>query len=146
MRDMFIEIGALVQDQGEMVDNILSHVQKAGIDVEQGKDHLSKAEEYAKSARKKKFILAAILLIVILIILLVILAEFGAFSYTDPTPTTPTTTITITVTPSPVDTPVTSPVDTFSTFSTSQRSSEVTSNPAVVKSTEPPIILPENLP
>ena len=54
---MFVEIAALVKDQGEMIDNIESHVQKAEIDVEQGKGHLDKAKEYMASARKKKIIL-----------------------------------------------------------------------------------------
>lgn len=80
VRDMFMEIANLVTQQGEMVDNIYQNVTRAGIDVEQGKDHLNKAEQYMKSARKKKIILACILLVIVLIILLVILIEFGAFS------------------------------------------------------------------
>ena len=80
VRDIFMEIAALVESQGEMVDNIYENVTRAGIDVEQGKDHLKKAQDYQKSARKKKLICAGIAVIVFLIILLIILIEFGAFS------------------------------------------------------------------
>jgi hypothetical protein len=49
--------------QGEMVDNIMQNVLRASDDVEKGRDHLKKAEEYAISSRKMKLILAAIGLI-----------------------------------------------------------------------------------
>ena len=80
LRDMFVELAALVENQGEMIDRIETHVQKAEIDVEQGNTHLGKAKEYMEKARKKKLILAIIIAVILLILLLVILAEFGAFS------------------------------------------------------------------
>merc|ERR1712004_747565 len=93
-----------ILDQERMIDNIESHVQKAEIDVEQGKGHLAKAKEYMASARKKKIILFAIIFIIVLIVLLVILAEFGAFSSSSsnnsgyPTTTTTTTSTTVSTT------------------------------------------------
>ncbi len=81
---MFLEIATLVEQQGEMVDNIFHSVNRAQGDVEQGKDHLKKAEELAKRNRKMKICLAAVLSVVILIVLIVILNEFGAFSSSPP--------------------------------------------------------------
>lgn len=80
VHDMFLEIGNLVSQQGEMVDNILQNVLKAEMDVEKGKDHLHQAKNYAISARKKKMLCAGISVVVLLIIIIVILSEFGAFS------------------------------------------------------------------
>jgi len=91
---LFQEIAILVENQGEMVDNIYQNVLNAEIDVEKGREELGKAEEHQKSARKKKLICAILLIIVILIILLVILSEFGAFSSSD-SPVSEGNTITI---------------------------------------------------
>jgi len=80
---LFQEIAALVNSQGEMVDNIYQNVINAEIDVDKAKGELQQAEKSQASARKKKMILAIVLIIVILIVLLVILSEFGAF-YSSP--------------------------------------------------------------
>ena len=67
---MFVDLNNLVQMQGEMVSRIEDHVNNAEVDVEKGREDLGKAENFKKSANKKKFILAAILAVVVLIILL----------------------------------------------------------------------------
>jgi len=73
VRDMFVEVAQLVQDQGEMIDNIAVNVGRAEMDVEAGKGHLDKARTLRASARKKKIILGIVLAIVILIVILVVL-------------------------------------------------------------------------
>ena len=133
VRDLFVDIGALVQSQGEMVDNILHNVTRAGIDVEQGKDHLNKAEEYQKSARKKKLILLAVLIVVVLIILLVILIEFGAFSSCTPTDY---------ATPPPVYIYVTQQITTPAPTNPITTSSSTASSSDFQISTEPTLITP----
>eukprot|EP00090_Calanus_glacialis_P003505 TRINITY_DN12583_c0_g1_i1.p1 TRINITY_DN12583_c0_g1~~TRINITY_DN12583_c0_g1_i1.p1 ORF type:complete len:377 (-),score=128.12 TRINITY_DN12583_c0_g1_i1:481-1611(-) len=87
IHSMFVDLNNLVQMQGEMVSRIEDHVNNAEVDVEKGREDLGKAENFKKSANKKKFILAAILAVVVLIILLVILSEFGAFSSSGSTTT-----------------------------------------------------------
>jgi len=77
VRDMFFEVAQLVQDQGEMIDNIAVNVGRAETDVEAGKGHLDKARTLRASARKKKIILAIVLAIVILIVILVVLDAIG---------------------------------------------------------------------
>jgi len=131
---MFVEIAALVENQGEMVDRIQTHVQHAEIDVEQGKGHLSKAKDYMEKARKKKIILATIIIVVVLILLIVILAEFGAFSSSssnnsEPAYTYPTTTL-----------------STTTSTSTTTLSSISFNDPKVDGKTEPPLEVPETKP
>ena len=58
----------------------MQNVERAGVDVERGTDHLNKASELKAKARKLKVILAAVGIILLLIIILVILSELGAFS------------------------------------------------------------------
>ncbi len=78
--DMYVEVGQLVQQQGEMIDRIENNVMLAQADVEKGKGDLQKAEKSAIAARKKKVILFSILAVVVAIVVIVILSEFGAFS------------------------------------------------------------------
>jgi len=80
IHSMFTDLAMLVQQQGEMVTRIEDHIMTAGIDVEKGRENLSKAETWQKAARKKKVILGILAVVVVLILLLVILSEFGAFS------------------------------------------------------------------
>ena len=107
---MFIELAGLVQEQGEMLDNIQANVEAAELDVEKGKKHLSDAEKSKNSARKKKIICFILLGLVLLITVLVILSEFGLFEGGSSAPkviyqTIPTTTsTTTTTTPKPLTT------------------------------------------
>merc|ERR1719350_491157 len=80
IHSMFMDLAMLVEQQGEMVTRIEDHINTAGIDVEKGRENLSKAETLQKSARKKKVILGILAVVVVLILLLVILSQFGAFS------------------------------------------------------------------
>ena len=92
---MFLELGQLVNEQGEMVDNIFQHVSKAEINVEEGTKHLDKAQKLAIRNRKMKMMCGSILFVIILIVFLVLLNELGAFSSSPsyPPPPPPTTTI-----------------------------------------------------
>ena len=80
VHDMFLEVAALVQQQGEMVDNIHHSVMNAEDLVEKGKGHLNKARLSQIAARKKKICFGAILAVIILIVVIVVLSEFGVFS------------------------------------------------------------------
>ena len=75
-----MDIQGLVAQQGDLIDNIFLNVERAGIDVEQGKEQLDKAKKLMERNRKMKIIACIVLAIVVLIILLVILIEFNAFS------------------------------------------------------------------
>ena len=91
VHDLFIELGALVTQQGEMINNIAYNVEQATEKVEKGRRDLSDAERHQRSARRKKVICAAIIIVAVLILLLVILGELGAFSSSgsDPRPVPP---------------------------------------------------------
>ena len=111
VHELFLELSALVSQQGEMVNSIAYNVEQASDKVEKGREQLQDAERYQRAARRKKMICFIILFLVVVIVLLVILSEFGAFSsspdsnpppiYSSTIPTTPaiTTTSTNTVEP-----------------------------------------------
>ena len=86
---MFIELGALVTQQGELINNIAYNVDQAGEKVEKGRKQLSDAERHQRSARRKKAICFTILFVLALILLLVVLGELGAFSPSDSEPEPP---------------------------------------------------------
>lgn len=88
---MFIELGALVTQQGELINNIAYNVDQAGEKVEKGRKQLSDAERHQRSARRKKAICFTILFVLALILLLVVLGELGAFSPSDSEPEPPNT-------------------------------------------------------
>ena len=92
---MFVELGALVTQQGELINNIAHNVEQATDKVEKGRKQLSDAERHQRSARRKKMICAAIIFVAVVILLLVILGELGAFSSSGsdpkPVPIVPTT-------------------------------------------------------
>ena len=94
VHDLFVELGALVTQQGDLVNNIAYNVEQAESKVEKGRKQLSDAERHQRSARRKKLICFTILSCVIIIVVLVILGEFGVFSSSEPSPerVQPTTT------------------------------------------------------
>jgi t-SNARE complex subunit (syntaxin) len=86
VHDLFIELGALVTQQGELINNIAHNVEQAEERVEKGRKQLSDAERHQRSARRKKAICFTIIFVAALILLLVVLGELGAFSHSDSEP------------------------------------------------------------
>jgi t-SNARE complex subunit (syntaxin) len=68
--DLMKDIAVLINDQGETLDEMEGHVQKASDHIERGVTELNKAVGYQKAARKKKCIIAIILLLVLAAILI----------------------------------------------------------------------------
>ena len=68
--DLMKDIAVLINDQGETLDEMEGHVQKANDHIERGVTELNKAGGYQKAARKKKCIIAIILLLVLAAILI----------------------------------------------------------------------------
>ncbi|KAG8236870.1 hypothetical protein J437_LFUL017074 [Ladona fulva] len=75
VNQIFKDLGALVHEQGEIVDSIEANVEKSEIFVSQGSTELRHASEYQTKARKKKFILFLCLGIVLAIIIGIIAWE-----------------------------------------------------------------------
>ena len=69
--DLFMELAALVEQQGESLNNIERLITDAQDRVVKGKEELVKAHEHKKSSRKKMIILAAILLAIVIIVIIV---------------------------------------------------------------------------
>ncbi|KAF6106517.1 syntaxin 3 [Phyllostomus discolor] len=69
LHDMFMDIAMLVENQGEMLDNIELNVMHTVDHVEKARDETKKAVKYQGQARKK-----LIIIIVVVVVLLGILA------------------------------------------------------------------------
>ncbi|KAK9706447.1 hypothetical protein RND81_07G125100 [Saponaria officinalis] len=74
LHQVFLDMAALVEAQGQQLNNIESHVAHASSFVRRGTDQLEEAHEYQKSSRKWYCvaILAFIILIVVLLLPLII--------------------------------------------------------------------------
>ncbi|XP_013384958.1 syntaxin-7 isoform X2 [Lingula anatina] len=72
INEIFRDLGTLVYEQGEMIDNIEDHVSKAHDNVEAGNEQLVKAASYQKKARKKICICVIVLIIILAIIAVII--------------------------------------------------------------------------
>ncbi|CAN8240876.1 unnamed protein product [Cochlearia groenlandica] len=70
LHQVFLDMAALVESQGQQLNDIESHVSKASSFVRRGTDQLQDAREYQKSSRKWTFY-AIILFIVIFALLLI---------------------------------------------------------------------------
>ena len=55
LHDLFVQVAALVDEQGTKTENILHQVTVAENKTEVAVDHMRKAARYAESARKKEF-------------------------------------------------------------------------------------------
>jgi t-SNARE complex subunit (syntaxin) len=62
MHRLFLDLAILVQQQGEVIDNIEKNIEEAKYSVAKAEVDLVKAKEYQQAARKKK---CCILIIVI---------------------------------------------------------------------------------
>ncbi|KAM8707893.1 hypothetical protein ACLKA7_014941 [Drosophila subpalustris] len=76
VNEIYKNLGAMVYEQGVVVDSIESQVEQTSIFVSQGTENLRKASSYRNKVRKKKLILAAILFSVLLAIILILVFQF----------------------------------------------------------------------
>ncbi|KAL5112444.1 hypothetical protein TcWFU_007091 [Taenia crassiceps] len=77
MKEMFTQIALLVDQQGDLIDNIEHNVGMAVDRVEAAKASVGKAVEKQKSARKKKIICYIILGVLVLILIITLASLFG---------------------------------------------------------------------
>jgi t-SNARE complex subunit (syntaxin) len=71
---MFLDLAALVHEQGNILNSVEQHVDKADVYVEQAKVNTEIADRHGQNARWKYCILMVILLIVIVAILAPVLS------------------------------------------------------------------------
>ncbi|XP_030078013.1 syntaxin-3 [Microcaecilia unicolor] len=77
LHDMFMDIAMLVENQGEITDNIEISVMKAVDHVEKAREETTKAVKYQNRARKKMIIIIAIVVSVLAILALIIGLSLG---------------------------------------------------------------------
>lgn len=65
VNEIFRDLGAMINEQGEQIDTIEANVDKAYTDVEGGREQLQKAAIYQKKSRKKMCCLMVIFLVIV---------------------------------------------------------------------------------
>lgn len=73
MHRLFLDLAILVQQQGEIIDNIEKNIENAKYNVAQAEIDLKKAEDYQKAARKKKCCILMIVIGILIVILIPVL-------------------------------------------------------------------------
>lgn len=75
VNQIFKEFGALVHEQGEIVDSIESSVERTENYVQQGAHQLREASSYKNKIRRKKLIIALIAGIILTVIIIIIIVK-----------------------------------------------------------------------
>lgn len=75
VNQIFKELGALVHEQGEIVDSIEANVERATDYVGTGAQQLREASSYKNKIRRKKLIIAAIAAVILTVIILIIIIK-----------------------------------------------------------------------
>ncbi|KAL2092411.1 hypothetical protein ACEWY4_012209 [Coilia grayii] len=78
LHDMFMDMAMLVENQGEMINNIEKNVTSAVDYIASAKEECKKAVRYQKKARRKKLYLAICVAVLILLLAIIIGASFGS--------------------------------------------------------------------
>ena len=73
LNQVFLDMSVLVEAQGEMIDNVESHVAKSVAFVQQGHVELKRAREYQKNTRKWTCLVMVILMIILCSVLIPVL-------------------------------------------------------------------------
>ncbi|CAF1480453.1 unnamed protein product [Adineta ricciae] len=82
LHDMFIDMAALVQTQGEMIDRIEYNVVQSENFVKAASTDTKKAVKFQSAARRKKILLIICLIVTVIIIILIIVIYFVVKSKT----------------------------------------------------------------
>ncbi|XP_072096883.1 syntaxin-2 isoform X1 [Mobula birostris] len=77
LHDMFVDMAMLVEQQGEMVNNIESHVVNAVEYVERAKEETKKAMRYQGKAQRKMFLIIICVVILLAVIALIVGVTVG---------------------------------------------------------------------
>ncbi|KAH9924648.1 t-SNARE [Epithele typhae] len=74
LRDIFRDLGTLVQEQGDMLDNIESNISSIAVDTAGAAEELTTAHEYQRRAGRRALCLMIVVVIVICVVLLAVLS------------------------------------------------------------------------
>lgn len=70
VNQIFKELGAMVHDQGELIDSIEAHVERTGAYVSDGNAQLKDAAMYTYKLRRKKFVCMAVGIVFLFLVML----------------------------------------------------------------------------
>lgn len=89
VNDIFKDLGNIVTEQGEMLDNIEYNMTATSTHVENGTEQLGKASRYQKKARKKMMCLLVIVVVVAAVLTIILVTTLHKSSSSSTTPATP---------------------------------------------------------
>jgi len=72
VNEIFRDLAKLVEDQGEMIDNIQTNIVSASQNVESGLKEVKEADKSQQSSRKKLCILAIIVTVIVAVVVIVV--------------------------------------------------------------------------
>lgn len=72
VNEIYKNLGALVFEQGNVIDSIESSVEQTSIFVSEGTDQLRKASHYRNQLRKKKLCIGLVVGVILFVIILVL--------------------------------------------------------------------------
>jgi t-SNARE complex subunit (syntaxin) len=72
VNEIFRDVANLVQEQGQMIDNIESNIEVSVSDVSQGVEEIKKASDYQKRSRTKLCCLTLLVIIIVAVVVIVI--------------------------------------------------------------------------
>lgn len=75
VNEIFRDLGAMISEQGEVLNDIEANVERAYSNVDSGNEQLVKAAEYQRKSRKKMCILLVIFFVIALIITIIVVVE-----------------------------------------------------------------------
>ena len=76
LHQIFLDMATLVEQQGEMLDNIEVHVARSSEYTQAGARALTRAREYQRRSRRKTWIVLGLIFGVVLVVALIALAGF----------------------------------------------------------------------
>ncbi|XP_055376302.1 syntaxin-7 [Condylostylus longicornis] len=75
VNEIYKKLGAMVYEQGLVVDSIESNVEQTSVFVATGSENLRKASQYKNKLRKRKVIIGSVLFAVLIIIMTIIIVQ-----------------------------------------------------------------------
>ena len=79
VNNMFKDVAGMIVQQGEMLNQAETHVDKAQQETGEAVNELRRADKYQKSGSKKMCYIFVIVLIVVIVLILIVLGATGSF-------------------------------------------------------------------
>lgn len=80
LNQMFIDLAVIVDNQGNLLENIQNNIMETTENIDIGNTDLTKSIEYLKDIRKKQCCVASIIIIIVVILIIIIVTKIQSIS------------------------------------------------------------------